>query len=241
MSFVINPYRYAVSGPPYDPSVLFGGGEVGDWWVFDPANTDAAVDEDPITVATGLVNGLILEDAGTTPPTLQDVGGGKWAARTRNDNSGRLFHTFGSSVAQPLTIILCVGDSDTSTHILCTGSSSGSRCQISNSGGGDLIMFAGSTLDTTINEPPASTPKVFTAQFNGGSSLFRSNGTQTATGNAGTQGTNQLTLGALYDGTFPGSVNFYAALFIDRILTAGAGNELDLAERGMGVYAGLTW
>lgn len=236
MSFLINPYAYAASAPPFDPATLFTGGEVGDFWRFDAANTDANAVNDPITVATGVVNGLLLEevDPAGSSATLTDISGN--IAGNFNSASERMDYDFGSTIAQPATIIICIGDNDLATHIIVTGSAAGSRMQISNDSSDNIIMFAGSTLDTTINANFGT--KVFTAEFNGASSKFRQNGTQTATGNAGTQGTNRITISALWDGTFPGSMNIYSLLFIDRILTS---TELDDVERLMGSHAGLSW
>jgi hypothetical protein len=119
---------------------------------------------------------------------------------------------------------------------MASGSSTLVRWQISNDGSNNIIAYAGATLDSTLNMPMGT--KVLAAEFNGASSKFRVNGTQAATGNAGTQTTDQLTLGGLWDASFCGSMNIYGALFIDRILTAG---EMDRAERLLGSYAGLTW
>lgn len=234
MGMLVNPYRH---GPSYPSTLnhLFTGGETGDHWVFDNVHTNAASDGANITTATGLVNGRVMTNPGTAPK-LRSLSG-KWAMDS-NGSGVRLHHNFGSAVAQPGTIIICLQDSSVATHIIATGDSSSSRWQINNDSSGNIIMYAGSTLDTTLNEPPADPVKVFTAEFNGASSKFRSNGTQTATGNAGTQSTAQLTIAALYDGTFNGAFYTYSALFINRILTAG---ELDGAERLLGSYAGLTW
>lgn len=217
-----------------DLSDLFGSGETGDWWIFDNVHTNATADGQSITAATGIVNGLVMTNPATAP-TLASLSG-LWAMRTHFGSNDRLHYNFGSDISQPGTIILALGSSETTTHVICTGSSTTKRWQISDSSGGDIIMFAGSTLDSTINENYGT--KAFTAEFNGASSVFRSNGTQTASGNAGTQATNQFTLGALYDGSFPGDINFYAALFINRLLTS---TERDRAERLLGSYAGLSW
>lgn len=213
---------------------LFAGGETGDWWVFDNVHTDQTTNGGNITTATGLINGRVMTSAGTSP-TL-NLASGKWAMRSAGSGGSRMAHNFGS-VAQPGTIILALGNSQAgSARIFATGSSSGSRWQISNDSSDNIIAFAGSTLDSTINS--AMGTRLLTVEFNGASSKFRVDGTQTAAATTGTQATDQLTLGALYDGTFPSTTNFYSALFINRILTT---NERDMAERVLGSYAGLTW
>lgn len=220
----------------FSPSALFANGEIGDLWRFDADNTNATVVTDPVNEATGLVNSRVMDDldpAGSSA-TLVQVNG-NFAAQF-DAGSDLLYHNFGSTVVQPGTIILCLGDSDVTTHVLATGSSAALRWQISNDGSDNIIAFAGATLDSTINAPIGT--KVLAAVFNGASSVFRVNGVQVATGNAGTQGTDRLTLGALYDGTFAGTVNFYSAMFINRLLTAP---ELDGAERLLGSHAGLSW
>jgi hypothetical protein len=224
-----------------DLSDLFAGGEDGDWWRFDVANTTATAVGDPFLTATGIINALALTaPSGSNRPEIGNATGYEYASFL-GATADRLIHTFGSDISQPGTIIACMSDGDTSTHAIYTGSSSTKRWQLSNSSGGDLIMFAGSTLDTTLNEPPASTAVVFTAEFNGGSSVFRRNGTQLVTGSAGTQVTNQLTVGAVWDGSSAGSITVYSLLFIDRLLTTGDGGERDRAERLLGSHAGVTW
>ena len=54
----------------------------------------------------------------------------------------------------------------------------------------------------------------------------------------GSQGTNQITLGALYDGTLGLGIDVYSLVFINRLLTA---SELDMVERLFGSHAGLSW
>lgn len=232
---LISASRRRTSTPVDTLADLFASGELGEHWRFDNVHTNQTVVDGDVTAATGLANGLVMTNPATAPVlklvsgfyAMQTFGGGR-----------RLKYTFGSNLTQPGTLIVCVGDTDVATHVIATGSSSTLRWQISNDGSGNLIGFAGASLDSTIDEPVASTPKVFAVEFNGASSKFRVNGTQTATGNAGTQSTNQLTLGALYDGTFGGSINFFGAFIINRLLTS---TERDRVERLLGSYAGLTW
>ncbi len=232
MSFLVNPHRFSVAA---DNLVdLFANGEIGDFWIFDDVYTDGNNDGDPVTTATGAVNGRVLEDAGTSP-TLESISG-RWAVQTGPGGGSRLFHALGSTVAQPGTIILCSSSGELDTHSIVTGSLTTLRWQISTNSGGDIIAFAGSSLDSTINENYAT--QVFAVEFNGASSKFRVNGTQTAAATTGTQSTNQITIGALWDGTSLGTTQFYALLFINRLLTA---SELDRAERMLGSKGGVTW
>lgn len=235
MGMLVNPYRH---GAAFNPASLFTGGETGDYWRFDAANTDANVATDPIGTATGVVNGRTLVQAtAVNKPTLTTVSGREAASFDASGaNDDWLIHSFGSTVSQPATLIVCLGDTSTLTHVIATGSSTTSRMQLSVDGSNNVIIYAGSTLDSTNNAPIGT--KVITGIFDGASSKTRYNGTQTATGNAGTQSTNQLTVGALWDGTFAGTNVIYSLLFINRLLTS---DELNNAERYLGAHAGLSW
>lgn len=213
---------------------LFANGETGDYWVFDNVHTDAATIGAEISSAIGLANGLNL-----SAPDMSHTPNLTMTSRMGADFDGsadRLRHAFGSTIAQPGTIIICVFDNATSTHGIVTGSAAGSRWQISVDSANDLIAFASAEMDSGQNAPIDT--KVLTVEYNGASSRFRINGTQVATGNVGTQGTNQLTLGAIWDGTFGMNGKVYGLLFINRILT---GAERDDAERFLGSLVGLTW
>lgn len=235
MGMLVNPWRHPVI-PFSDIEALFANGEIGDYWRFDAANTDANAEGDSITAATGLVSGRILEDAVPSNAPRLRLPGGREAARFDGD-ADRLIYNFGSTVAQPGTIIVCLTNSNTVPTVIVTGSSTTSRWQISIDSDGDLTAYAGAELDSTINGPIGT--KVLTVEFNGASSKFRVNGTQTATGNAGSQGTDQITLGSLWDGQFGTTSDIYSLLFIDRLLDPTT--ELDPVERLLGSHAGLSW
>lgn len=210
-------------------SSLFSGGEDGDMWLFHPDYCDAL----NITEVTGVVNGLILQDGDASHLPKLRFNNGRWAAYF-DGNTDRLFYNFGSTIAQPGTIIVGLRSLDTATSVIVTGSASGSRWQISNDGSDNIIMFAGSTFDSTTNSPinngTTELSSVITGIFNGASSAFRENGSAIATGNPGSQGTNQITLGALWDGTFAHTFHCCGLLFIDRALS---GADLDDAEAAM--------
>lgn len=215
---------------------LFTGGETGDHWVFDDTHTTHSGVGTDITAATGLVNGLVMTgpDAANRPDL--NLVSGRYSALF-DGNGDRLKYTFGANVSQPGTIILAGNSTDPNNPKgIVTGSSTTLRWQMSVDGSGNIIIYAGASLDTTRNAALGN--QVFTAVYNGASSLSRFNGTQTASGNAGTQQTNQVTIGALYDGTLGFTLNAYSLLFINRILTP---TELDGAERLMGTYGGLSW
>jgi hypothetical protein len=214
---------------------LFANGEIGDWWRFDSENTTVGAVSQLIDTATGIVNGRVLsQSTEANRPILTTVSGTECAHF--GNGSDYLIHSLGSTVAQPGTIIISIADTATSTHPIITGSSSSSRWQINNDSDDDIIAYAGAELDSGFNAPIGT--KVLTVEFNGASSKFRRNGVQTASGNAGSQSTNQITIGALWDGSFPGDFSVWSLLFIDRILTA---SELDRAERLLGGHAGLSW
>lgn len=216
------------ASPQADALALFGAGDDGDLWEFNPANTDASADGDPITTATGLKNSYVLANAGN--PTLKDMGGGKWAADF--DGVGdRLEHTFGTALVQPGTIVMACYNVDTNTHVMVTGGTATSRWQISNDSGGDLIAFAGAEIDTFINEGWLSDTRghIYSVVFNGTSSDFRVDGARCRNGaNLGAYGLDKLVIGGQYDGTLHGTFQCFGIMVIDRVLST---SELKTAER----------
>jgi hypothetical protein len=228
--------RRSGGAAPFDPATLFTSGEVGDLWRFDNVHTDQTVVGSNISAATGLVNGHVLGVA--DPANLPDLAqpSGIYAARF-DGSADRLIYNFGTNIAQPGTIIICVNDGSIATHSLVSGSSSTLRWQLGTSSANFVILFAGSTYTTTLAENYGF--KVLTAEFNGTSSKLYANGTQIGTtGNAGTQATNQITVGANFDGSGGFNGDIYSVLIISRLLTS---TERDRAERLLGSHAGLTW
>jgi len=67
-----------------------------------------------------------------------------------------------------------------------------------NSGGTDYQMFAGSVLN---GETPDTSPHIWSSLFNGANSVNRLDGSQIASGDAGTDSLDGFTLGSIYDGT----------------------------------------
>lgn len=225
-----NPASSSLSG-------LWQPGDFGDWWRFDAANTDADAESDPITLATGNLNGLLLEDADpANVPNLNTVSGNQ--AGRFSAPSDRLFLNFGSTIPQPITIIVSLNNGSVGTSsVIVTGSSTTLRCQISVDSSSRLIGFAGTTLLSGTTVPIGA--KVLTFVFNGASSKIRINGTQVASGNMGTQGTDQITVGALYDGTNgPTEDIFSLAFHAGRV---PSDSELNITERAMGAHQGLSW
>jgi hypothetical protein len=228
-----------------DLADLFANGETGDWWRFDEANTNGSIGDGAnqlgtaFSTATGMVNGLTLSEEGAAfgPELSSDASSRVYGRFGRGGLDTRLFRNWGSTIAQPGTIILGISNGDTATHIIFTGSSGTNRWQLSNDSTDDLVMFApGTEFDTTINSPIGN--HVLTCEFNGASSKLRRDGTQIATGNPGTGGTNRLTIGAVWDGTFGGAFGIYSILFINRLLTS---DERDRAERLFGSHMGISW
>lgn len=195
-----------------DLSPIFASGEEGDVWSFDPTNL---VTSGAITTVTGLINGLNLTVPAGTGPNL-GKSDDRWVGRF---SGNRMIHAFGSTLTQAGTIILGIRSADTNTHAIVTGSGSSSRWQLSNDSGDDLIAFANSELDSGLNAPVGHA--AIGALFNGASSAYYKDGSVVATGNVGTQGTNQITIGALWDGTFSLTGDIFAVFIVDRELTAG--------------------
>jgi hypothetical protein len=201
---------------------LFANGELGDYWRYDLANTDANALNDPFTTATGLVNGLVMNVGDPTKtPEIIDLNGVE--VGDFGTPSDRMVYNFGGAVPQPGTIIIAIQSVlDLASRVVYSGSAVGSRWQLSINSTSDIISFAGLSLDSGRDKPFGT--HIITSEFNGASSSisFRGDGgtSSLATGNAGSQSTDQICLGSLWDGTIGAGFICPALLMIDRLLTA---------------------
>lgn len=114
----------------------------------------------------------------------------------------------GSPLSQPTTIFAVAKNTDTlgSNRQIISGQTDLTRQVVYNDGGNDSI-YAGSVLGAagTVEEW-----HVWTAIFDGASSILRIDGVQVAAGNAGAQGLDGFVLGSNFDSTG----NFWAGAII---------------------------
>lgn len=227
----------AAAGGGGDPLAdLFGSGEVGDLWRFNTANMSLSGSN--VLSATGLINALVMTGAGD--PQLSSISGNECIAYGGGNEV--LLHDFGTIIAQPGTIIFSADVITGSLDVIVGGNDTTNRWQISLSSGSPATLTTAAGASTlTANRTTPIEKAVITVEFNGASSIIRINGVQFATGNLGTAGIDYLTSGAWFDGTSAWAGSKYGMLFIDRLLTTGAGGELDRAERQLGSYGGNTW
>lgn len=240
MGMLVNPYRHVAAGGGVDTLAdLFASGEVGGFWIGDGPNTDGNVAGDSVTTATDTIFGHVMTlSANIAQPKLEASGSNVGTRFNGGTGSGqRLIYNFGSDIPQPYAIAVCITTGDTGSTIIATGSSSTKRGQISLDSSSNLIGFDGATLDSTINAPLGT--RMLYHEANGASSKWFVDDSTTAkaTGNAGTQVTNQLTIGALWDGTFDCNGLYFAWLIISRIPNA---TERARIMTRLGACGGLT-
>jgi len=102
------------------------------------------------------------------------------------------------SLSQPMTFFtVCQMTNTTNGGYIFDSTSAGNRMAFIAYGGGKPVMFAGVELSNAVTTTFTS-PGLHGGVFNGSSSLMFSNGTQSASGNAGTQGATGLIIGARY-------------------------------------------
>lgn len=203
---------------------IFKAGDQGDVWVFTPETTDGAVDGDAITEVIGSANGNTLTTISGSPE-IKEVDG-QWVLRTDGVSfSDRLRCQFGATLSQPGTVVAVFSSFDLTSHIVVTGADASNRWQISQDSGGDLIMFAGSEVDTYKDEPYGKVCVI--AEFNGASSEARVDGVVTETGDAGSQSITEINVAALWDGSLNGAMDLYGLIVIDRALTDAEKDQVD--------------
>lgn len=127
---------------------------------------------------------------------------------------------WGSTLAQPNTIVLVVRSPTTTTDFVDTSPTT-NRHLIDGASG--LRMFAGTALTDNPTDAFDDSPHLLIATFNGGSSSMRVDGVQVSSGNAGTQGMGPM---ILWSGTFQSSAVKFAfvgvytsAMSVDEIAT----------------------
>lgn len=107
-----------------------------------------------------------------------------------------------SALSQPRTIYaVAKNTSNAAIRTLLDGIASGNRHTINYQTSGNLLIYAGSSLNSGVNAGLGW--NIVTAQFNGGSSIIRRNGAQENTGAVGSNTLTGFTVGALYDDSLP--------------------------------------
>lgn len=229
---LINPYRFA----GFTPADLFASGEAGDYYIFDADNTDASADGEVIGSATGLANGNDLtQTTAASKPLLKESGGLSWA---RFDGTDDLLQTaaFASPISQPTTMIVGVDYIDTGAGTrVVTGLTSGARQLLGGDGSNNIFAFAGTSLDSGLNNPQATA--VWTVIFDGANGIIRKDGTQLATGDVGANAQDGLTVGAAFNATADTQVDVFSLIFVEGALT---GDDLSDAEQWTADRCGVT-
>lgn len=114
----------------------------------------------------------------------------------RNQASDYLQGALSATIAQPNTVYVVGALS--ANHFLADGGAGGSARHALFDSGGNVSIYAGTTLPSAVNTPIALS--LLAALFDGGTSVLRRNGLQIAVGNANTQSLDGVTLGARFNG-----------------------------------------
>jgi hypothetical protein len=160
---------------------------------------------------------LIQATAANQPLAIRDELNHRTVARF--DGSNDLLRSVAfSALSQPRTIFaVAKNTSNAAIRTLLDGIASGNRHAIDYETSGNLLGFAGSSLNSGVNAGLGW--NVVTVQFNGGSSLIRRNGTQESTGAIGSHTLTGYTLGATYLDSLPLTGDVYALLNYDGALS----------------------
>lgn len=158
--------------------------------------TPVAKDNDPIggwKDLSSVGNNPVQATAGNRP--LFSLGGGVngLPGVLFNGTSNYLQHSYGSSLSQPSTaFFVCFFTHNNEGFVIdgLSGARNAFGIEISSN---DINMYAGTALGYVDTGPVSGQ---WTTVFNGASSILRKNGSQVASGNAGTQAASGLTVGA---------------------------------------------
>jgi len=207
-----------------------------DWWRVGRGVTKDASDK--VSAWEGSINGISLSQAnGANQPTWTADQLNGYPAIVFDGDGDHLAGAFGADYSQPNTVIIVCSeptDNDAVRWMTC-GSQSGKEHSIQQSGGGNkYTIYAGATLVST--QVIDSGFKIWSAVFNGGSSLLRVNGTQKAGGNVSTRTLNGLSLGTRY----PTPV-LWADISVTDVIVCSTGlttAEMEKVERWLNVKRG---
>ena len=188
------------------------------WWDFDDAAT--------VTVATGISS--VLDKSGNSRTLTQAATNNRpaWTANSINGKYAAVFDgtndglSASFTLAQPITLF-AVGRwrTDNATSATMVDGASGNTLRLFRTSVTNYALFSGAQL-TSVNTTP-ETYAVHECVFSGSSSLIIRNGTQLASGNAGT-----ATPGGIYLGVFgngfsnPGNVDIAHVLLYARTLSS---------------------
>lgn len=131
------------------------------------------------------------------------------------------------SLAQPASFFIVCQLLDTAPGgYMFDSTNSGNRMAFIAYGGGKPVMFAGVELSNTVTTTFTS-PGQHGGVFNGGSSLVFSNGTQTISGNAGTQGATGLIIGSRFSLNGAWGGHLCELLMFSRIVTTAERQQIE--------------
>lgn len=208
----------------FDPLTLFSGGAVGLW--LDPSDSATTFQDSALTTpaASGNPLGGLTDKSGNGNNVLQATAGlrptltnasGKWYFETDNIDD-YLRATF--TITQPYYLMVAVNIQAMANNDQMIGGVTANAGALFNSSG-NMTMYAGSTGPTRAFS--TSTNYVFTAFFNGVSSILRLNGSASGTGSAGTTAPGGITIGASNTPNSFSGVRFYGVIMTTKALSAG--------------------
>ena len=220
------PFSTYVDSPliPFTPRKLFATGEQGVW--YDPSDLSSMYQDAAMTIpvtANGDPVGAMMDLSGNgnhatqtvsaSRPTYQTDGILHWLAFDGVDDW--LSAEYAAVISQPNTASVSFVMNNLSGTVSVFGAitSSNSNRQLAYKGIGGERWFAGSTAD--LFDVTEGVNTLLVGEFSGASSFVKQNGATKRVGDSGLNGTDGVTLGALYsNGSFPTNIDFYGFLCV---------------------------
>ena len=182
-------------------------------------------------------NTVTIADTSKRPTLKLNILNGKPAVRFAGSNTW-LIKQFGSAYTQPLTIFALGTASDKNAYWFDVDGSGTNRVAIIfNSAAQDnTYLFAGAGFQYNFSLPLAAT--IYTGIVNGASSYIYFNGSQVATGNAGTNSMGGVTLGARFTLGDVLNGDLYEILVYDAGLSV---TDINRVGNYLNTRWGITW
>jgi hypothetical protein len=154
-------------------------------------------------------------------PIYRTSGGLEWL-EFNGTNQYIVGSDYSTALAQPNSAMIAITDNSTTTGsiVYSSSSSTSTRNQVGY-GGGDLLLYAGSTLssDSAVSRPNKD---VMFGLFDGASSIIEINGVDVpASTSTGSRTSSSTTLAAVGAGIAPAAINTYGLVFINESLSTG--------------------